>query len=382
MAFLNHYLWPMSRLLTTLACLCISWTVANSQISYLERPDLLEKVEVCIQHTYGFSFDEARDIQTELSSATPGHPAPVFLEALIVYWENFPLLPAKEASEEFDDLMDKVVDMARELREDTLTYTEGIFFDLFGRAFKAMFWADNGKSGKVIGDLGNMYRYTKKGFDMKDEFVEFYFSTGLYNYYIEAYPEAHPAYKPVVSFMHKGDRELGLEQLYYAIDHTIFLKVESILFMSIIQLKYEGDLDAARSYAERLVNEFPRNTFYQGHLVIILLHQHRYSHVRDWLLETADHGNRYSEMIRSLAAAFLAEKESGDENRARAGYLKCIELAEAIGPFADLYKAMGFMGLSRLYDMQGLEKQSESYARKASRLTSYSFILDEQAVSR
>ena len=87
-------------------------------------------------------------------------------------------------------------------------------------------------------------------------------------------------------------------------------------------------------------------------------------------------------MIRSLAAAFLAEKESGDENRARAGYLKCIELAEAIGPFADLYKAMGFMGLSRLYDMQGLEKQSESYARKASRLTSYSFILDEQAVSR
>ena len=271
MAFLNHYLWPMSRLLSTLACLCISWTVANSQVSYLERPDLLEKVEVCIQHTYGFSFDEARDIQAELSSETPGHPAPVFLEALIVYWENFPLLPAKEASEEFVDLMDRVVEMAKELREDTLRYTEGVFFDLFGRAFKAMFWADNGKSGKVIGDLGNMYRYTKKGFDMKDDFVEFYFSTGLYNYYIEAYPEAHPAYKPVVSFMHKGDRELGLEQLIYAIDHTIFLKVESILFMSIIQLKYEGDLDAARSYAERLVNEFPRNTFYQGHLVIILL---------------------------------------------------------------------------------------------------------------
>jgi len=372
----------MNRLLSTLAWVCISWTMASSQVSYLEQPDLLEKVEACIQHTYGFSFEEARDIQAELSAATPGHPAPVFLEALIVYWENFPLLPAKKASEKFVDLMDEVVEMAKELREDQLTYTEGVFFDLFGRAFAAMFWADNGKSGKVIGDLGNMYRDTKKGFDLKEEFVEFYFSSGLYNYYIEAYPEAHPAYKPVVAFMHKGDREMGLKQLHYAIDHTIFLQVESILFMSIIQLKYVGDLDSALSYAEKLVSEFPKNTFYQAHLVIILLHQHKYSHVREWLLETAQQGDRFSKMIRSLATAFLAEKELSDENSARTGYLECIEQAEAFGPFADLYKAMAYMGLSRLYEMQGLQKESNSYARKASKLTSYSFILDERAGSR
>ena len=367
----------MRRLLITLGLISISWTIASAQVSYLNRPDLLEKVERCLQHTYGFSFEEARNIQTELSSSTPDHPAPVFLEALIVYWENFPLVPSKEASTQFISLMDRTIELSKELREDTLTYTEGVFFDLFGRAFQAMFWADNGKTGKVIPDLGNMYRYTKKGFELQELFVEFYFSTGLYNYYIEAYPEAHPGYKPLIAFMHKGDRELGLEQLNYAISHAVFLKVEAILFMSLIQLKYEADFNSAAIYAERLVQDYPGNIFYQGHLITILLYQHRYDHARQLLLETTDQEDPYSEMVQTFAAAFLAEKESGEENLANKKYMETIELADSFGPIADIYKAMGYMGLSRLFENKGLDKESKDYARKASRLTSYAFILDE-----
>ncbi len=382
MAFLNCYLCAMRRVLLTLGLIVMSWTVGSSQLTYLGRPDFLEQVVICLKNTYGFSFDEAKRIQSSLASATPEHPAPIFLEALIVYWENFPLSPADKASDQFVDLLDKVTDQAGVLMKDTLTYTEGVFFDLFGRAFKAMFWADNGKSGKVIGDLGNMYRFTKKGFDLKEEFVEFYFSSGLYNYYIEAYPEAHPAYKPLVSFMHKGDRELGLEQLYYATNHAVFLNVESILFMSIIQLKYEGNLDSAAFYAERLVSEYPLNTFFRGHLILILLHQHSYEKVKSLLLESKDQEDSYYEMIRTLAVAFLADQESGDDISARTGYLDCIEMAETFGPFADTYKALSYMGLSRLYEKQGLSRESENYARKASRYTSYDFILDEKNGSR
>lgn len=367
----------MKQLLFSLIISCISITLAFSQVSYLDRSDLLDKVEICLEHTYGFSFEEARIMQAELYASAPGHPAPDFLEALIVYWENFPLTPDKEASSRFIDLMDRSISLSKELREHENTYTEGVFFDLFGRAFKAMFWADNGKSGKVLPDLGSMYRYTKLGFDLKDQFVEFYFSTGLYNYYIEAYPEAHPAYKPLLSFMHKGDRKLGLQQLNYAINHAVFLKVEAILFMSLIQLNYEKDLNTAAIYAERLIRDYPDNIYYQGHLINILLHQHRYGKVRELLQKTADQKDGYSEMIRTLAEAFLADQESNQMNQARSGYLETIEMAEVYGPIADIYKAMGYMGLSRLYRKQGLTNESESYARKASRLTSYAFILEE-----
>lgn len=367
----------LKQLSITVTCL-LCLTQAEAQVSYLDSPDLLEQVEICLQHTYGFSFGEARSIQSALSSSTPGHPAPLFLKALIVYWENFPLIFSKEASRHFISLMDSTIELAKEYSANHQTSTEGVFFDLFGRAFKAMYWTDNGKSGKVIPDLGSMYRHTKKGFDLQEQFVEFYFSTGLYNYYIEAYPTAHPAFKPLVAFMQKGDRKLGLKQLNYAINHSVFLKVESLLFMSLIQLNYEKDLNSAAIYAERLVREYPGNIYYQGHLINILLHQHRHNRVKELLSATAHQEDNYSEMIRTLAAAFMAEKESGHESQAMTGYMKIIELAETFGPFADIYGAMGYMGLSRLYAIKGLQNESRSYARKASRLTTYSFILDEQ----
>jgi len=368
----------MQKWLLLFFTVLLCWIQAEAQVTYLDRPDLLQKVEVCLQNTYNFSFPQARSIQLELSNSTPGHPAPPFLEALIVYWENFPLSPSKEASKQFIDLMDQAIEIAQEYIKNDQTYIEGIFFDLFGRAFKAMFWADNEKAMKVVPDLGTMYRHTKEGFDLKEQFVEFYFSTGLYNYYIEAYPTAHPGYKPLVSFMHKGDRELGLEQLNYATNHTIFLRVESLLFMSLIQLNYENDIDSAVIYAERLIKEYPRNIYFQGLLTNIMLHQHRFESVRELLSEVSLQDDNYSKMICTLASAFMAEYEPGQENQAANGFLETIEMAEAIGPFANIYQAMGFMGLSRFYKRRGDESESEDYARKASRYTAYSFILEEK----
>ena len=259
-----------------------------AQPGYLNRPDLLAITDSCLRHTYNFSFDKARKFQQVLETLTPDHPAPHFLFGLILYWENFPLTPEKEASEMFIERMDQSVEMAQRMLEEDQTYMEGAFFDLFGRAFKAMFWADNGRSGKVVPDLSTMYKHTKEGFKFKEQFVEFYFSTGLYNYYIEAYPEAHPVYKPLVSFMEKGDRKLGLSQLNQAINRTVYLKVESLLFMSIIQLKYENNLRTAALYAERLFREYPANIYFQGHLATIWLHQHRFDQVRTLLEGTAD----------------------------------------------------------------------------------------------
>lgn len=355
----------------------ISWTFCDAQVSYLNRPDLLNKVDSCLQHTYNFSFLKARSFQKELAGITPDHPAPIFLEALILYWENFPLTPEKKASERFVDLMDQVAELSEPYYDSDRLHLEGVFFDLFSRAFKSMFWADNGKPGKIIPDLVTMYKYTKEGFELKDQFNEFYFSTGLYNYYIEAYPEAHPAYKALLAFMQDGDKALGLQQLNYAINHTVFLKVESTLFMSIIQLKYEKDLSTAVIYAEKLFKEYPDNIFYQGHLVTILLYQQRFKRTREVLGTMVTQRDSYSEMIRVMAGAFMAEMESKNYPMAEKGYMKTVEMADTFGPYAELYKAIGYMGLSRIYKQQGNTSEAGSYARKAAKYTTYSFILDE-----
>lgn len=367
----------MAERVITMAMISLTVGLTWAQDSYLNRPDLLNRVDSCLRHTYNFSFQQAYQFQHQLAVKTPDHPAPAFLEALIIYWENFPLSPEDKASERFESLMNRTVELAQNYIKNDQTRLEGVFFDLYGRAFKAMHWADNGKPGKVIPDLRIMFKYVMEGFDLKDQFSEFYFSTGLYNYYIEAYPEAHPVYKPLVSFMQKGDKKLGLQQLNHAINHSVYLRVESILFMSLIQLNYEEDLNTAAIYAEKLYKEFPNNIYYQGHLINILLHLHRYGRVTEILEAHKSVKSPYSNMIRTLANAFIAEKQKENMQLAEKGYLQTIELAESFGTFTDQFKAIGYMGLSRINAQRGLESEARRYARKASSLTVYSFILNE-----
>jgi tetratricopeptide (TPR) repeat protein len=348
----------------------------NAQSTYLNRPDLLAMANSCLEHTYNFSFDQARFYQQKLESISPGHPAPFFLEALIIYWENFPLTPENTHADIFINLLNKSVDLAEWMMEREETRLEGIFFDLFSRAFKAMFWADNGKSVKVIPDLGTMYNHTREGFELMDQFSEFYFSTGLYNYYVEAYPESHPAYKPLVSFMHEGDRKLGLEQLNHAIHYTSYVKVESLLFMTLIQLNYENDLETASHFAERLNSTYPRNTYFRGLRIIILLYLNQFDKVTDLLGQTIKKSDTYSELISTMARAYMSEMK-GDKADAEKKYKSTIELADIIGPFGDIYKAIGYMGLSKLANGKGLNDEAKRYARKAADHTSYSFILGD-----
>lgn len=354
----------------------MSGSVLFAQSSILERPDLLSMADSCLDYSYNFEFAKARHYQKGLEKAIPDNPAPWFLEAMNIYWENFPLTPEDANSDRFIKLLDHCVELSGTLQDNESTRLEGIFFDLFSRAFKAMFWADNGKSGKVIPDLGPMYRHTKEGMVLMEQFNEFYFSTGLYNYYIEAYPQAHPSYKALVAFMQNGDRELGLEQLNYAINHTTFVKVQSILFMTILQLNYENDLEKAAFFAEGLYASYPQNLYFQGLLLVIYLYLEEYEPAGKLMNEIARQGDAYSKLLIAMGTAY-EEEVSGDIDMAESGYLSCIKLAEFIGPFTDTYMAIAYMGLSRIQEEKGMEKEAKKYAKKAEDFTAYTFIIGE-----
>lgn len=344
--------------------------------NFLSDPVATENTKHCIDLIYDFSFDEAKSLQKTLQRSYPDHPAPYFLKGLITYWENFPLLSGDPAADQFVDIMDEAIRKAGIMNQDNRYPLEGLFFDLFGRAFKAMFWADNGKYTKLIPDLHRMYSNTIKGFDLKDEFVEFYFSCGLYNYYIEAYPEAHPAAKPLLAFMRDGDRELGLHQLQYAIEHCTYLKAEALLFMSIIQLNYESDPDAASEYAAVLYWNYPHNVYYWSHYIIIQLHRGKYEEVKLLLAKNSVGENKFKMMTTLLAEAFVEEHTSGNRISATEKYNMCLDMLEVYGDFGNMFKAICYMGLSRIAESMHDDILSEKYRKQAERHTGYKFILD------
>jgi hypothetical protein len=348
----------------------------HAQQNILDSEEIQKKVEQCLYATYGFHFSEAKAIQASLENRMPSHPAPFFLKALITYWEFFPILPEDPEVIEFESGMDRAIELAGNMMSKDPDSMEGLFFDLHARAFKAMFWADNGKPGKVLPDLNTMYYGTIKGMEYKDVFNEFFFSSGMYNYYIEAYTEKHPAYKPLALFFRRGDKQLGLKEIEYAIHNTTYIKYEARLFMSLIQLNYEKDFDEALEHAANLYNYFPKNIYYLGQYLIILVHNRQYSVASVLNEKLANEKDDFHRLIYLLIEGFLNENQRNAPSKAKAQYKQVLREAERYETMADLYAAIASAGLARIAEKEGDVLTARKQRKQSSRQSNYEFILE------
>ncbi len=327
---------------------------------------------------YGYDFGPAHLALDEVKKEYPGHPVSPFFEGLITYWENYPLIPGQAEAEKFTGLMETCISEADSMLDRDENDIEGVFFDLFGRAFYVMFWSDNGKPGKVFPFLNQMYKETLKGFEFKDIFNEFYFTCGLYNYYIEVYPQIHPVYKPVAMFFRKGNRKQGIEQLKYCAEHSVFLRVEARLFLSIIYLNYEDDFRTAQEFAASLYREFPGNPYYTGNYLEILLYNRKYFFAPVLLDHLAGFHDPYAELQAHLYQGYYLEKAKNQKEEAAAEFRKALELGKKYGPFANHFNAIAWMGLGRYYKSLGDRSEASSYFRKAKEATAYEYILKDK----
>lgn len=349
---------------------------ANGQESIRDNPFLQENIENCLYATYACDFIEAKKYQLLLQEEIPEHPAPYFLKALIIYWENFPLLPDDPTLSEFEKFTEQAITLSDKILEANPDDLEGIFFDMHARAYRAMFWADNGKPAKVILDIDNMYRQTLRGIELKDQFQEFYFSSGLYNYYIEAYVELHPAYKPLAALFRRGDKKTGLEELQYAAETTKFIKYEALLFLALVELNYEGNISKSLDYAALLYNYFPSNIYFTANYLIALLYSSNFT-VASVLNESiSTEKGDYYKMVHYVTQGFIYENQAGNLHAAKEFYLKTISKSESLGAIANIYGAIAFAGLSRIAEKENDEKLVRRYSRKSASLSSYKFILN------
>lgn len=350
----------------------------SGQKNLLESPETLVYVKNGLDAIYSFDFSEGDANISLVQEKYPDHPAVPFMKALKIYWENFPLIPDHQKSEEFSVLMENCIDLSRSRLEENPEDMEAIFFDLFGRAFYVMFWADNGKPGKVIPHLNTLYKHTREGFSLMEVFNEFYFTTGLYNYYIEAYPEKHPAYKSIVSLFQDGDMTLGLKQLQYCAENTIFLRVEAKLFLSLLYLNYENDPDSSSIFASELYTEFPNNPFYAGKYLEILIYNEKYFFAPVILKRLRDQDHPFALMQYKLFSALILEKTENKYSEARKLYEEALELSLEYGYFTNHYSAIAYMGIGRYFQQKGNTSKARKYFRMAEKNTTYDYVLDDR----
>lgn len=355
----------IKRIIIPVLILCLYLPGIFSHAQILRNAENMAMIKAGVDHIYNFEFDEARNVYDNLSKLYPEHPVTHMFRGLMTYWENYPLLPGSTGRQSFEDDLYACMEQS-ETSTGNQEEAEYEMLNLSARGMLLLFFADNEISMEVFSVASGTYKHVKRAFDFKTTYADFYFITGLYNYYREAYPEAHPIYKPIAFFFPKGDKETGLKELNIAARQAIFLKAEAYSFLSGIYISFENDFQQAFQYSKTLHELYPRNTQYLAVFIKNLLLIKRYDEAERIISESRkSYRNPYLMAQLNILQGIVLEKRYGNLSLAKTYYLSGLREAEPFGIYAGEYNAYAYFGLSRISAAGHDEKMAKDYRKLA-----------------
>jgi hypothetical protein len=327
-----------------------------------------------INSVYNFQFDKAAGVYRKISQYYPEHPVLFLLKGLKTYWENYPLLPTSAACGSFENDMRNCIRLC-EKKHNPDFEAEYLLTNLCARGFLLLFYSDNHLSIEVFPLATSSYQYIRRSFDFTSVYSDLFFFTGMYNYYREAYPETYPSYKPLAFIFPKGDKSYGLKNLKTSAENSIFLKAESLSFLSLIFLSFENNYLQASYYSKTLHELYPENIHYLAGYITNLLLIDQYDEAEKLMISSANRiANSFYKAQLSIFNGILQEKKYHDNNKAQEYYKKGARDISIFGDYANDIAAYSYFGLSRISDMNGDKEYKKIYRKLALNLTDFTKI--------
>lgn len=320
---------------------------------------------------YNLKFDEADRIFLKVKEKYPDHPAYYFLSATCDYWRIMYNNSFKEQSEHYYNKLKTTLSYSEKYYNKDKKNPEAIFFQLSSYSALAYYHNLNEDYFKTMNESRRAYAYMKEGFDKKEEFPEFNFTTGLYNYYVVRYPESRPLVKPFMMFFSSGNVEEGLNQLKTASTHGIFTKVEAMNYLMNVNLKYEDKPLEALKYSTILKDKYPDNIFFLTRHAEALTLSGKYQEAEPICKTLRKTGNSYFDMAGCVFLGIIQEKHYKNLEKAKSYYLNAVKLSESVSNPSTDYISFAYAGLGRVYHTNGDKEKALEYFKKASKVTQY-----------
>lgn len=235
----------------------------SQQTPISSNPELKKLVLSGLDKMYNFKFKEAEVLYKQVKAKLPGHPLYYMLMAMNLDWQWEPELTNDTMVKKLRGFLNHTVELCNDmLNVQKKDDAEVMFIYFTAQGFLARVNSMQGDYITAVKNSTNAYKYVKKGFLLKEKFSDFYFSTGMYNYYRERYPELHPVIKPFAKLMDAGNASQGIEQLKNAYKFSLFSKMESANYLVNIFFKYEGKPADVIDIIKEVTEKYPDNLFF------------------------------------------------------------------------------------------------------------------------
>jgi hypothetical protein len=241
----------------------------------------------------------------------------------------------------------------------------------------AQYYGEQGRTFKAVSEAKKAYNGVMKGIDSKNEYIEFYFSSGIYNYYREKYPEMHPIYKPFVWVFRSGDIENGLEEMKYAAQKAPLSKVEAAHYLAYVYLRYEEKPELALVIMDNLVKSYPNNAYFQILYLEALGMMHNLDKGIAIINELLVHERLFYRMCGNTFKGLYVEDYDHDPKVAVGYYQRSILIGENFENEGFHAKSMAYAGLARISDMNNDTDAAVKYYKKAKKYAQVRAVREE-----
>jgi hypothetical protein len=345
---------------------CLNISSLHGQI--LRDSSSINLIKRGIDFVYNFDFTGADKVGSELNKLYPGHPVNYLFKGMITYWKNYPLITTSPARESFESDLQKSIELC-DKNKDPATKPEILLVNLCARGLLLLFYTDNDLSFEVFPIATSTYQCIRRSFEFTSIYSDFYFFTGVYNYFREAYPEVHPVYKTLAFLFPKGSKIKGLADLGIVARKSIILKAESYIFLTDIFLSYENNYVQAAFYSNCLHKIYPENPAYLGVYIKNLLLIKQYDEAEKEIISASQTENPFLQAQVTIFKGILQEKKYMNLRQAELLYTKGIKDISVFRSFGDEYAGYGYFGLSRICKMNGDSDNEKLYKKLALKLS-------------
>jgi hypothetical protein len=343
-----------------------------SHAQMLHDSATVRKIRTGVDYMYNMEFDKALPLFSDVEQLYPGHPVNHLLKGIFLYWKDYPMLPTSQSREAFENNLRTCMDLCSDSQYSAQYEAESLLANICSRGLLLLYYNENDLTFKVITLATSTFKYILRAFDHVSAFADFYYPTGLYNYYREAYPHINPVYNPLASLFPPGDMTKGLIELARAAELSIFLKAESYSILAYIYAGFENDFPKALLYSGILTKNYPLNPHYKAHHMRNLLVRKEYDLVENMISLTGNNtGNAYFDAQLLILNGIIQEKKYKNYQDARRLYENGISAIAFTGDYGNEYCGYAYLGLSRICEHEGDKAGKKAFRRKGNGLLDF-----------
>jgi tetratricopeptide (TPR) repeat protein len=323
-----------------------------------------------LDKNYNFEFNLAEESFAKLQAKYPQSPAYSTLMQMMLYNQFAPIKDNPKAKSLFLFHLQKAVELSEKLIKKNENDPEAIFFMLSSLANLAAWQADNDEMMKAVNTARRAFPFMKKGMKQTEILPDFLFTTGLYNYYIEQYPDDHPLVKPFMIFFSDGNKKLGQQQLDLCSKKAVFTAVEANYYSVYINLKHETRPEKALVTIEQLLAKYPNNLLYKTRKAETFIALNRFEMALPIITELIKANGKVYPVAGNIFAGILEEKWKKNDKEAEILYRKALKVPVDIRYTQD-YHAMAWLGLGRIALRASKKDLAKTNFKMAMKLSEY-----------